>query len=146
MRAECLSVHEDAETQYIEPIIQWPPYPERRPACLLEGDNRFDVRKQERVYVCDACGHRVPYSSKTRQTGPRAVAEFLGCYSDGTWKGTIPPGRALKLAWESRLVDCTWLCSEVCGMRAMGGGKDSRWKRPKTWRENWYSPQAKRKK
>ena len=112
------------------PVIQNPPLRYRTPMFII--DQRFAVRKPDKVFICDNCQLVVPYSSVKRGTGSRACFDFAGSYLDHSWDSNIP-GECLKVAWEHGLIDCTWHCSLVCRGPVTGAGKD-RQSRPAAWR------------
>jgi hypothetical protein len=55
----------------------------------------------------------------TRCNSSRALGEFQGSYFDDTWQDSIP-GELMQRAYESRLIDCTWHCTEFCGASPTG--------------------------
>ena len=101
------------------PILQDPPFDTPRPPFLPDCDDRFNKCKRLRVYACDTCPNLVSFSSWTRSNSLRAHGEYQGSYFDSTWAGSIP-GELLMRAYTSRLIDCTWRCSEFCGAPPMG--------------------------
>jgi hypothetical protein len=101
------------------PILQDPPFDTPRPPFLPDCDDRFNKCKRLRVYACDTCPNLVSFSSWTRSNSLRAHGEYQGSYFDSTWAGSIP-GEMLMRAYTSRLIDCTWRCSEFCGAPPMG--------------------------
>jgi hypothetical protein len=121
------------------PIIQDPPFDTPRPLFLPECDDRFNKSKRLRIYACDTCPNLVGFSSWTRSKSLRAHGEFQGSYFDSTWANSIP-GELLKRAYTSRLIDCTWRCSEFCGAPPMGV-KD-RTTRPMNWRDTNHGSRA----
>ena len=108
----------------VVPQIQNPPFPTRMPGYLAHGDNRFEKNKFDRLYACDGCGVLVGYNSGTRQTGSRAKAnfEFGGSYVDQTWAENVPEELQCH-AYEARLIDFTWYCSQWCDAPTTGGDK-----------------------
>ena len=116
----------------VRPQISDPPFGTKRPAALAFGDDRFEKAKFQRRYVCDCCGRIVTFSSKQRGTGNRVVCEFAGSYLYRGW--SILPGAVQKQAYESRLIDCTWYCSQFCAAPTTGGGKQDRLQRPANFR------------
>jgi hypothetical protein len=121
------------------PIIQNPPFDTMRPLFLPECDDRFNKSKRLRIYACDTCHNLVGFSSWTRSKSSRAHGEFQGSYFDNTWADSIP-GELLMRAYTSRLIDCTWHCSEFCGAAPMGV-KD-RTTRPRNWRDKQHGSGA----
>ncbi len=122
------------------PVIKNPPYATTLPIFIPAWDSRFKKEKKDRVYQCDTCPHIVSYSSWTRCNSSRALGEFQGSYTDHSWQDSIP-GELLQQAYESRLIDCTWSCTEFCG--ALPTGVKDRVTRPQIWRdqqqENWHA-------
>ena len=114
----------------LRPAIQNPPLRYRTPMFII--DQRFAIRKPDKVFICDNCQLPVPYSSVKRKTGSRACFDFAGSYLDHSWAHTIP-GEYVAEAWEQGLIDCTWHCHLVCRAPVTGAGKD-RWSRPAEWR------------
>ena len=122
-----------------KPILQDPPFDTPRPLFLPECDDRFNKSKRLRIYACDTCPNLVGFSSWTRSKSLRAHGEFQGSYFDSTWANSIP-GELLMRAYTSRLIDCTWHCSEFCGAAPMGV-KD-RTTRPMNWRDKDHGSRA----
>ena len=93
-------------------------HPTRKPALLQIGDTRFE-KKATRTIHCDRCGNIVTRSSRQKNTTfQRFVCEFAGSYNDNTWADI--PSALHRLAWENRLIDATWSCSEFCDVRMTG--------------------------
>ena len=72
-----------------EPVVILPPLPVPSPPKLPQGDNRFAPRKQDRVFVCDFCGHQVRLARRSYGTGWRYEGEFQGSYLDRSWANTF---------------------------------------------------------
>jgi hypothetical protein len=121
------------------PMIQNPPFETPLPLFLPECDDRFNKKKRLRVYACDTCPNLVSYSSWTRCNSSRALGEFQGSYFDNTWQDSIP-GELMKRAYESRLIDCTWSCSEFCG--APPTGVKDRTTRTQNWQRKQQDSRA----
>ena len=106
-------------------------HPTRKPEYLQIGDTRFD-RKATRTIHCDRCGNIVTRSSKhNRTTFQRFMCEFAGSYNDNSWADI--PSALQKLAWENRIIDATWKCSEFCEARMTGLPNEKRQRRAQTW-------------
>ena len=87
--------------------------PIRLPAQLPAEDDRFNLSKKERVFVCDVCGLVVPFSSAQDHTDyKRAECEFAGSFV--TQEGADFPAWLRSPAWEAWLIDATWHCSHRC--------------------------------
>ena len=93
----------------VRPKLSDPPFPTKRPARLPGGDDRFEKSKFARRYVCDSCGNLVGFSSKKGRAGGRYDYELAGSYVDHGWASL--PAVVHKLAYESKLIDCTWWCN-----------------------------------
>ena len=107
------------------------PYPTKMPKSLPDGDDRFNKVKSDRVHVCDGCGALVSFSSRSRGTGDRVHGEFQGSWHDNSWVGNVD-GSLLKQAYEMRLIDCRWYCTQFCG--APPSGVKDRMSRPASYR------------
>ena len=106
-------------------------HPTRKPAYLQIGDTRFE-KKTTRTIHCDGCGNVVTRSSKRNKTTfQRFMCEFAGSYNDNSWADI--PSTLHKLAWENRLIDATWKCSEFCEARMTGLPNEKRQRRAQTW-------------
>ncbi len=113
-----------------EPVLRYPPFVRPVPYQLGAGDDRFNPEKKYRIYVCDGCGHIVPFSKKSEDTGYRAHGEFQGSYQDNSWAGTFP-ARFMQRAYEEGLIDATWYCTQIC-LAPVTGLKD------RTTRTAWH--------
>jgi hypothetical protein len=124
------------------PMIQNPPFETTLPLYLPECDARFHKKKTLRVYACDTCDNIVSYSSWTRCNSSRALGEFQGSYVDNSWQDSIP-GELLERAYESRLIDCTWSCTQFCGAPPTGvkdrTTRTQKWQRQQQENQAWSS-------
>ena len=116
----------------VRPQISDPPSGTKRPQELPFADDRFQQSMFQRQYVCDSCRCIVKFSSQKRVTGGRFACEFAGSYVEPGWG--ILPGAVLKQAYESRLIDCTWYCSQFCAAPTSGGAQQDRLTRPAVYR------------
>ena len=115
----------------VEPQLHDPPFPTKMPQSLPDGDDRFNKRKNDRVFVCDGCGVLVSFSSRSKGTGWRYQGEFQGSWQDHSWKDNVD-GSLLKQAYELRMLDCRWYCTQFCG--AEPSGVKDRMSRPAKYR------------
>ena len=108
--------------------------PTRKPEQLSPRDNRFGP-KSERIFICDGCGNAVQFSSKQKNTQYfRVQCDFAGSWSDNTWSRL--PYTFYRRAWEERLIDATWYCSEICNAPVTGGNQANRLQRGGNWKDN----------
>ena len=85
-----------------------PSWSRRRPAAFPPGDSRLtEHRKNKRICVCDSCGIRIAFGTRT--------IEFDGRFVDESWRGTMP-FHELYNAWKRGDIDARWWCS-VCHNR-----------------------------
>ena len=108
------------------PSLERPAFPHPVPKYFPPGDKRFEVKRQ-RVFVCDKCHRRVPYSGKINNSGGRTKIDFAGSYVNHDWK--MIPGEMQKAAWLAGVIDATWHCSEGCGADVTYGDVDKRMER-----------------
>ena len=114
----------------------------RRPTGFPDGDSRItEHRKNKRICVCDACGIRIAFGTRTM--------EFDGRFVDESWRGTMH-FHELYNAWKRGDIDARWWCS-VCH-NGRGGADldetrrvlgiawrdDSRMARAAAWRAGRY--------
>ena len=88
----------------------------RMPAYLPLHDDRFNVKKKQRIFVCDTpnCGQVVSFSSARKGTeSRRADCEFAGSFTRNDWDDL--PAFLREEAWERRFINATWHCTHVCG-------------------------------
>ena len=102
------------------------PFPTRIPIELPIGDDRF-AKKASRRFVCDSCGNIGTFSSMKKGNGVRNQCEFAGAYQKNDW-ATIP-GELQQRAYEEKLINANWFCSENCGSKTAGGLKQKRMQR-----------------
>jgi len=116
-------------------------YTHRTPFQLPAGDNRFDRRQKFRIFACDGCGMLVGLSRASLGTGGRFWGDFLGAYSDHSWKDI--PAELQEEAWNLGLIDASWKCWSYCGGEITGAHQDrtsrpanyrAEGKRPRDWR------------
>jgi hypothetical protein len=108
-------------------------YRTRLPPILPKDDNRFGI-KTARVFICDSCGNRVNFSSQQRgATFRRIECDFAGSYVDTSWSDI--PGMLQRRAWEDRLIDATWNCSQFCGAPMTGVNPERRKARTEAWQQ-----------
>lgn len=87
--------------------------PTRLPDELPPGDDRINVSKKKRVFVCDDCRQVVTFSSLRNETlTNRDECEFAGSFISHGWEDL--PDWIRKTAWENRLIVATWNCSHTC--------------------------------
>ena len=87
----------------------------RRPAAFPPGDSRLtEHRKNKRICVCDSCGIRIAFGTRT--------IEFDGRFVDESWRGTMP-FHELHNAWKRGDIDARWWCS-VCHNERGGADLD----------------------
>ena len=123
---------ENAKRQVcVDLVLQEPPYSLPAPRKRPPEDNRFEYRKNSRVYACDGCGNLVPFSSWSRDTGSRSRGEFQGSYVDHSWARSMPPS-VTERGHLAGLINCTWYCTQVCGAKPTG--VKNRTLRPAIWR------------
>jgi hypothetical protein len=123
----------------VEPQIQIPPFQTMRPPFLPDGDDRFNKSKTQRTYACDSCGNLVSFSSWKRCKSLRAHGEFQGSYIDKSWAINVP-GELMVRAYNERLIDCTWQCTQFC--KAAPTGVKDRTSRTEQWRATKQSGAA----
>ena len=107
------------------------PLHHRLPASLRDGDTRFDPKKVNRTFFCDACGHMVRQGRRSKKTGHRVQGEFQGSYADRSWAGAFA-AKFQKRAWQEGLIDGTWYCRKWC--KAKPTTVEDRRKRTRAWR------------
>ena len=107
----------------IMPSRERPAFPDPVPKEFPKGDRRFEVKRQ-RVFVCDKCHRRVPYSGKINNPGGRTRIDFAGSYVNHDW--TMIPGEMQKEAWSAGVIDATWHCHAGCGADVTYGDVDKR--------------------
>ena len=114
-------------------INRWKRLPSRQPPILSAADNRLGV-KAARVFVCDGCGNIARFSSQKRNTPyHRIECDFAGSYVHSSW--TDIPGSLQRRAWEERLIDASWFCTQFCGAAMTGGDAQQRLARTQAWQE-----------
>ena len=115
----------------------------RVPPALPSHDSRFAMKRLRKI-VCDGCGNIVPYSSMTRRTVfHRIECEFAGSYAEKKWSDI--PGELQKRAWEERLIDATWYCSQFCGAEMTGVNTEKRRARADAWQQAGHRSGQRRK-
>ena len=108
--------------------------PSRLPPMLPDEDNRFGM-KSSRVFVCDGCGNVVRFSGQKRQTAYQRIhCDFAGSYYDSSWADI--PGVLQRRAWEERLIDATWFCTQFCHAPMTGVNTEQRLARAEAWRQS----------
>ena len=88
------------------------------PEYLPEDDDRFNVIKKERVFICDTlhCGQKVRFSSALKETVcKRWECEFAGSFFCQDWDDL--PAWLRREAWEKRFINATWHCAHICGAK-----------------------------
>jgi len=125
-----------AERKKPEPVFL-ARYTHRTPFQLPAGDDRFNRRKTQRIFACDSCGQLIGLSRASLGTGYRADGDFLGAYSDHSWKD-LPP-ELQEEAWSLGLIDCSWKCNAYCDGEITGANKD-RTSRPANHRAQGKKP------
>ena len=88
------------------------------PEYLPEDDDRFNVIKKERVFICDTldCGQKVRFSSALKETVcKRWECEFVGSFFCQDWDDL--PAWLRREAWEKRFINATWHCAHICGAK-----------------------------
>ena len=86
------------------------------PAWLPKNDDRFNLLKKKRVFVCDSplCQEVVRFSSERHLTRyRRAECEFAGSFDRHDWDDL--PSILRKEAWEKRFINAMWHCTHMCG-------------------------------